>query len=115
MTKAFDKSQSIKKFSATLLLIVFVLGITPRITLHNWFAHHKDSSYQLPANNRQQLSTAGFNCNCENLVAESQFAAFSTTILFDVCIDHYRYFQRISSVATISLDHQHLRGPPLEF
>ena len=115
MSKTFDKSRHLKKCSAALLLIIFSLAITPRIALHNWFAHHKDSNGHLPADNRQQLSTAGFNCNCENLVAESHFATFSITLLFGVRLVHYSYFQRITPSATVSLDLQHLRGPPFEF
>src|ERR1019366_7119176 len=81
MNKIFYKSHSLKKISSTLLLFVFILGITPKKALHNWFANHTDSTSSIPPGNTQQLTRAGFNCDCENLVAESHFITFSNLIV----------------------------------
>ncbi len=70
------KSKSpIKSFIALFLLSVFTLGITPKKTLHSLLANHKDNTTKPGDGKTLQLSKAGFNCKCDNLVAESGFIA----------------------------------------
>jgi hypothetical protein len=115
MNKIFYKSHNLKKISSILLLFVFILGITPKKTLHNWFANHTDSTSSIPPSNTQQLTKAGFNCDCENLVAESHFVTFSSLIVLNLPSVHSFVCFSIPSLVSLSLFHNNLRGPPLKF
>src|ERR1019366_3537341 len=107
MNKFLNKSHILKNISTILLLFVFTLGITPKKTLHDWFANHKDSTSSIPPGKTQHLTKAGFNCNCDDLVAESHFVAFSSLIVVN--------FPSLHSFVSLSLFHNNLRGPPLKF
>lgn len=115
MNKFFDKSHSVKNIGTILLLFVFTLGITPKKTLHDWFANHKDSTSPAPLNKTQQLTKAGFNCNCENLVAESHFVTFSSLIVVNFPVLYSFVSFSIPPLISLSLFHNKLRGPPLRF
>jgi hypothetical protein len=115
MNKIFHKSPKLEKISAILLLFVFILGITPKKTLHNWFANHSDSTSSVLPGNTQQLAKAGFNCDCENLVAESHFITFSSLNVVNFPSVHSFVSFSIPSLISLSLFHNNLRGPPLKF
>jgi hypothetical protein len=65
----------IRQFLAGLLLTVFAFSITPKQALHDWLANHTDKTSSKLAGDKALVSTAGFNCDCDNLVAESPFTA----------------------------------------
>lgn len=67
------KNNVIKSVLATLMLAVFAFSVTPKILLHNLVADHKDTPIKSNHSNQEQVSKAGFNCNCDNLVVESPF------------------------------------------
>ena len=115
MNKFFNKSHSLKNISTILLLFAFTLGITPKKTLHDWFANHKDSTSSIPPGKTQQLTKAGFNCNCDDLVAESHFVAFSSLIVVNFPSLHSFVSFSIPPFVSLSLFHNNLRGPPLKF
>jgi hypothetical protein len=95
MTKFFYKAPNFKKISSILLLFVFILGITPRKT--------------------QQLTKAGFNCKCDDLVAEAHFITFSSLVVVNIPSVHSFVSFCIPSFVSLSLFHNNLRGPPLKF
>ena len=68
-----QKNTYIKSLSAGLMLIIFSFSITPRIFFHNWLASHKDARSNLPAADQHQVGHVFYNCNCDNIVAESPF------------------------------------------
>ena len=109
-----NKFSGLKKFSAILLLAVFVLGITPKKTLHTWFANHTDSTSKIPDGKTQQLTKAGFNCNCDDLVAESHFISFSHAIAISNPVFYSFFSFNITPSVSLSLFHNNLRGPPLK-
>lgn len=115
MNKIFYKSHSLKKISSILLLFVFSLSITPKKTLHDWFANHQDSTSATPESKTPQLTKAGFNCNCESLVAESHFITFSSVIAVNLPSVHSFVSFCIPSLISLSLFHNNLRGPPIKF
>jgi hypothetical protein len=115
MNKFLDKSHGLKHIGTILLLFVFILGITPKKTLHDWFANHKDSTSTAPVSKTQQLSNAGFNCNCENLVAESHFVTFSNLIVVNFPSIYSFFSFNAPPLICLSLFHNNLRGPPLKF
>src|SRR5258706_342024 len=65
----------LKRFVALFLLGVFTLAITPKKTLHVLLANHTDNTTKSNNEIGQQFSKAGFNCKCDNLVAESTFVS----------------------------------------
>ncbi|NCI45441.1 hypothetical protein [Sediminibacterium soli] len=66
---------TIRKIITGLLLAVFAFGITPKRTLHNLIATHKDGKLAVSDKSCDDtvLSKAAFNCQCDNLVVESPF------------------------------------------
>ncbi len=115
MNKFFYKAPNFKTFSSILLLLVFTLGITPKKTLHNWFANHNDSTSQIPDGRTQQLAKAGFDCNCDNLVVESHFISPSIPLLINIFSAHSFFSVQEPSFISQSLFYNNLRGPPLKF
>ena len=115
MNKIFYKTDGLKKFSSLLLLFVFILGITPKKTLHDWFANHTDSSSKIPGGKPQQLTVAGFNCTCDDLVAKSHFIVFNILVEENnPSVNPFVAFC-IPSIVSPSIFYNNLRGPPLKF
>jgi hypothetical protein len=52
-----------------LLLLIFSFSITPKIVLHSLVAHHKDI-HSRSHSKTDQLTQAGYHCDCESLVVE---------------------------------------------
>jgi hypothetical protein len=93
--------------------LLFAFSITPRKTLHDLFVSHTDGTPVGVKNGEAQLSTAGFYCDTQSLVAES---AFTATHGFAVVTP----FVVFSQPSTVHLYQVHrlthfffsLRGPP---
>jgi hypothetical protein len=115
MKNVFYKEAGLKKISSVLLLFVFTIGITPKKTLHNWFANHTDSSSEIPVGNNQQLTKAGYNCICDDLVAESHFIIFYSPVAGNKPLFNSFFCFCNPSFGSPSLFHINLRGPPLKF
>jgi hypothetical protein len=115
MSHFFYKVPGFKKYSSLLLIFVFILGITPKKTLHTWFANHTDTTSSTPVKKAQQLSKTGFNCKCDDLVAESHFISPVSLIVINSPIIHSFFSFDIISFVSIPLFHNNLRGPPLKF
>ncbi len=114
MIRFFNRSFGLKYITAILLLFVFTLGITPRKTLHDWFANHQDSTSNIPSGKTEQLSKAGFNCKCDDLVAESQFVTFSNSIVINFPSINSFFSVNIPALVSTLLFHNNLRGPPFK-
>ena len=71
--KYLNKHPIIRSISAVFILLVMALSITPKIVLHDWFADHQDVPVKKAHNEQAQVSKQLFNCNCDNIVAESPF------------------------------------------
>jgi hypothetical protein len=103
----------IRKFLAGFLLLVFAFGITPKRTLHNLIATHKDAQAIKHDHPGTCVSKAVFNCQCENLVAESFFVAEPATgliaVAFRFAIQNHNYNEPFLSTAIFN---RALRGPP---
>lgn len=114
MNTYLEKFHSLKRVGTLLLLFIFSLGITPKKTLHQWFANHKDITSGAPVGKTQQLTKAGFNCNCENLVAESHFVTFSSLIVINISSFYTFASYSTPSVIPYLFFQNNLRGPPLK-
>ena len=58
---------TIRTLGSLLLLLTFTFSITPKILLHSLAAHHKDIHTNI-AGKTDQLTKAGFHCDCESQV-----------------------------------------------
>jgi len=108
------KNYIIRSVLATLMLAVFAFSVTPKILLHNLVADHKDTPIKSNHSNQEQISKAGFNCNCDNLVVESPFVNDFTPV--DLSIEKQFAKQKIFFKNNFfSLQHFYfeLRGPPV--
>jgi|HubBroStandDraft_2_1064218.scaffolds.fasta_scaffold1157010_1 hypothetical protein len=61
------RKPTIRALGSILLLLTFTFSITPRIFLHDLFAHHKDL-HSIIGSRTEQLSRAGYHCDCESQV-----------------------------------------------
>ena len=66
-------NNTIRKLSAGFLLLLFALCVTPKKTLHDLIADHKDTPFASTGAMQQHISNSGFRCNCDDLVVESPF------------------------------------------
>lgn len=73
VTKRLSGNNIIRKLSAGFLLLLFALCVTPKKTLHDLIADHKDAPFASTGTAQQHLSASGFRCNCDDLVVESPF------------------------------------------
>lgn len=110
-----SRSIFFKKISAVLALVVFILAITPKITLHNWFANHKDATPSRTISDKPILNKAGFNCKCDNLVAEGHFIAGSNIEIVNPQVVYSFSSYYLLSFTSVKTFYDHLRGPPLQF
>jgi len=96
------------------MLIVFSLSITPKRILHDLFAKHIDNKPgKITRHVPSQVARAGFNCDNDNLVAESSFLSefqiFSHPVFY--CFSPYNF--RHISFQSVSGIQSRLRGPPV--
>jgi hypothetical protein len=107
-------SSIIRKLLAGFLLLAFAFGITPKRTLHNLIATHKDAKAVTHDHPGACVSKAVFNCQCDNLVTESPFVAgqVSTDLAAAFHFPAYSagYHQPFLTTAVF---HYSLRGPPV--
>ena len=103
----------IKRFLSFLLLIVFVLGITPKRFLHNVFAKHIDTRDDKNNTHPYQFNLSGYNCDTDNVVAESAFVADQHSLVFPILISFSSYILRSTSFTSPPEVYSALRGPPV--
>jgi hypothetical protein len=96
------------------MLTLFALSITPKIAIHALVAHHTDTHLALNHDKTDQINSASFHCNVDNLVVELPYLSYSISIPL-VIPELFRTYQ-------IRTDHQfyssnpfifRLRGPPV--
>jgi len=107
------RSVCIIRFLSGLLLIVFALSITPKRFLHNLFAKHIDITSKKRNDIPFQLSKSGYNCDCDNLVAESTFVSDQHIFSFPLFTSFSAYIFKEISFCSISKIYYPLRGPPV--
>jgi hypothetical protein len=107
------RSVYIVRLLSGLMLMVFALSITPKRFLHNVFAKHIDSKPGRTSDKPYQLSNSGYNCDSDNLVAESTFLNDLPSFQFPVCTYFSCYVVKNISYSSISTIYSPLRGPPV--
>ena len=87
VTKTLSISPTIRRALSAFILVLFAFSITPKIFLHALVTHHKDN-HTGTIDAKPRITRSGYNCDCENLVAESTFEytnavpEFITPVLF---------------------------------
>jgi|GEM_PF-2227797 len=114
MNRLLNTSGLARKLGTLLVLSVFVLAITPKITLHNWFAHHTDTPSSGTATTKTEIGKAGYHCNVDNVVAEGHFLATSVaqTIQLHAISSFTTY--RLPVIHFAAIPPRSPRGPPLD-
>jgi hypothetical protein len=107
------RSVYIVRFLSGLLLIVFAFSITPKRFLHTAFARHIDNKFVRDSNKPFQLSASGFNCDNDNLVAESTFVHEQYIFQFPLFISFSSYIIKNISFSSSPQIFSLLRGPPV--
>jgi hypothetical protein len=92
--------------------MIFALGITPKIYLHQLFAVHRDIAHASPGS-ADQIDKAGYRCSCDNQVVELPYL----TGLPVIELTPPQFFRVRLSTANISIPSSphfifRLRGPP---
>jgi hypothetical protein len=107
------KKLFIQKLLAAVMLVLFAFSVTPKIILHKLAANHTDR----PANNtdsKAQISSAGFSCAVESVVAESSFdGADNTPVVSNTSVIFLSHQYPLASTfhSSVKLTSS-LRGPP---
>jgi hypothetical protein len=107
---------NIKQTGAAFLLLVFLLGATPKRFLHDAITQHEHVKVEIKkcSHHHIGITAAGFNCQLDNLVVELPFEILlQPTFLFaeeyNLSYNCTLYNQEVeTSILFISL-----RGPPI--
>jgi hypothetical protein len=108
-----NKNQTIRNLISGLLLCIFTFSVTPKQWLHDIVTNHKDS-YANPVDGKVILTTAGFHCNCDNLVVQSPFIHYDGPAEGNAPV-FFVLHQTATISNLISAHHffSELRGPPV--
>jgi hypothetical protein len=98
------------KITAAFLLVTFLLAITPKLFVHGLFASHVENVLQ--HHSRCELSKAGYNCQCEDQVAESVFEGAAVDVIIHCQPTVASHVELITGTVNIPTCYTHLRGPP---
>jgi len=63
----------VRRLTAGILLLLFSFSITPKKTLHDLFARHRDVPVRSSQVVSPLLAQSGFHCRCDNQVVESPY------------------------------------------
>jgi len=107
------KNQTIRAILGSFLLLMFVVGITPKRYWHDMLADHKDSFSQLHTGKDQQVNKPVFNCDWNMQVATSPFTQEDEITVPAPLPAHSRHYQVTkSAVFAVPIFYHCLRGPP---
>lgn len=103
---------TIRRIISGVLICIFALSITPVFFVHTMFASHKDKVNSTSAKG-YQLSPGGFNCNCEDFVAEGQYLNDGQIISINIP-QAFSVYNEKAGYTFFSQHHfySELRGPP---
>jgi hypothetical protein len=95
------------------MLLVFSLSITPKRFLHAVFAKHIDNKQVKNNDQPYQLTSSGYNCDTDNLVAESPFEYGSNGTVVPPTSNFLSYTLLEISFTSVEKVYTTLRGPPV--
>jgi len=95
------------------MLLLFTISITPKKYLHDFFARHTHIVTNSSTNEQAHVTKAGYNCDCNNLVATSPFMDEADCIVVVCPIIYPAFFVPFSNLLHgTSYSFTELRGPP---
>lgn len=102
----------IKFLLTAVILFVYAFSITPKIFLHNLIATHTDKN-DVAISNGVEFSAIGFNCKCNNVVAESPFIPEEALVYFNRPFYFTLYAKPVITFFSFDKLYSELRGPPV--
>lgn len=110
--KTLNLNQTIKKIIGVLLICIFAISITPVFFVHTLFAAHKDNKGSTKTSG-YQLSAGGYNCKCDDFVAEGQFLN-NASVISIISTKSFSVYNFPFGYSFLSQHHFFfsLRGPP---
>lgn len=111
--KNLNKRNRIKHFLGWAMLVVFTIGITPKIYLHDAFTHHKDERFSGAGKQQQSIGTFEYSCgfiNIESTVPFLEAAPFIDVVLPAVT-NSYPVQRTVNALYRFTTP-VFLRGPP---
>jgi len=108
------KNKIIRQFTALALLLLFVLGNTPKLWVHDLFASHVDYKNGIvepthPTNGYQ----SSFHCQTDHFVVESPFTNDAQALLISNSVSYIQFKNALYNFHTIDqCCPPALRGPP---
>jgi hypothetical protein len=110
------RTSIIHRVLAGICLMVFAFGITPKITLHNLVANHKDGTTKKSLSDpfSTQFGKASFNCQCDNMISESPFISEMSSA-YTVLQTSFAAYKNVFVEKVYSTQQycSALRGPPV--
>jgi hypothetical protein len=108
-----SNNRYIKPLLACIVFFVFAIAITPKKILHDIFAKHEDTRSKASDHGTTSISTSGYNCNCDDQVAESSF--LHSFPFLEITLPATCSSTGILEVSFTSLPNYYtsLRGPPV--
>ena len=106
---------TIQKFLAFFLLIVFAISSTPKIYFHDVIANHKDvvSFCDHPQKSKACLHQKGYDCEVNDLVVTTPYLILPVVNTFLIHSDYSDFNTGyLSSSSQNCLIHKESRGPP---
>jgi hypothetical protein len=107
------QNQTIRAILGSFLLLVFVIGITPKRIWHDVFASHQDTFAVTSPGEELQVNKAGFNCDWNMQVATSPFIGEEEPAVITIPALHNPHFILASAqLYQAEILFRSLRGPP---
>ena len=107
--------QSIHKFIAAFLLLIFAFGATPKKFLHDAVTHHLHT-HQLKtecSHHHVNVGEAGFSCQIDSLVVEMPFIATIQPVVELLSTQYFHYiFPQYNKLISTNVCVAYLRSPP---
>ena len=97
------------------MLLLFAFSITPKKTLHDFFANHRDMPSKCTGDGGMaKITFAGFHCHCEDLVVVSPFIETPLSVEMIACTPGaIRYCMPGTGYYQAPGLYDELRGPPM--
>jgi len=105
----------IRKFSAFILLAVFVLCNTPTYALHTLFANHKDIHTEMDSHNPfPQVAATGIDCHCISNVTTAPYLPGQADWVSILPQQYFEFKLNLTcNIISTTTFHADLRGPPV--
>ncbi len=108
----FAIKNDIKKVVTSIVILVFLIDVTPKQYFHYLFAYHSDQKITADHQHKSNISKSGFHCNCNDQVAESTFSCISSGMEDIIPLYQTKFLVSNEHLITSYLFDCSDRGPP---